>query len=129
MVGLVFAVGVWGAYILDTRIEREGYSSTAKITRKYIGADEDGTDYRVEYRFQVPGKEESILGSHSQRETQWRALKIGDPIEVYFQKENPLRNFPIGGGVTSLGLSIAITVVGVIFMLVGLVVFFGKPTS
>ena len=54
VVGLVFAIGSWGAYLTDTQIAREGGRATGTITDKSVSRGDDDTDYLLRYRFTLP---------------------------------------------------------------------------
>lgn len=99
--GVLGITGSWFAYRLDTAIERDGLRAWGEVVDKQFVAAADGdSDYLVSYRFQ-PQAGPLLLGSHSVGKERWRALRVGDGIEICYSPENPRRNFPLGGGVTA----------------------------
>lgn len=117
--GFVAAVGSWVAYRLDTGIERNGQRVEGHITRKSLLFVADGdSDYNVEYWFQLPSGErvESARGVHKGL---WSTLKEGESLVVLYSTENPKRNFPLGGGVTSIGTTAFVSFVSTIVAVFG----------
>lgn len=106
VVGCIGAIGSWGAYRLDTSIEKSGQRAEGRITKKSVLFAADGdSDYIVEYWFNLPsGKRvEAVRGVHKQL---WNTLRDGEAFVVLYSAEKPKRNFPLGGGVTSIGLAV-----------------------
>ena len=67
VVGCIGAIGSWGAYWLDTSIEKSDQRAEGRITNKSILFLADGdSDYIVEYWFNLPGgkRVEAIRGVH-----------------------------------------------------------------
>ncbi len=118
VVGLVFAIGSWGAYLTDTQIAREGGRATGTITDKSVSRGDDDTDYLLRYRFTLPdGRWQT--GQHGIAKADWATRKIGAPLDVSYDRLRPSRNFPAGYGVTSLGMTIFLSVFGAVFAAFG----------
>ena len=119
VVGCIAAVGSWGAYQLYTSIEKSGQRADGRITNKSIIFSGGGdNDYIVEYRFNLPsGKHvEAVRGVHKKL---WNSLRVGGAFVVLYSAENPKRNFPLGGGVTSIGMTVFASVFFGIFAVFG----------
>ena len=106
VVGCIGAIGSWGAYRLDTSIEKSGQRAEGRIMNKSVLFAADGdSDYIVEYQFNLPsGKRvEAVRGVNKEL---WNTLRDGEAFVVLYSTENPKRNFPLGGGVTSIVLAV-----------------------
>ena len=115
VVGCIGAIGSWGAYRLDTSIETSGQRADGRITKKSVLFAADGdSDYIVEYWFNLPsGKRvEAVRGVHKKL---WSTLRDGEAFVVLYSAENPKRNFPLGGGVTSIGITVFVSVFFTVF--------------
>ncbi|MDH4351281.1 MAG: DUF3592 domain-containing protein [Gemmatimonadota bacterium] len=123
--GLVALVGSWGAYRYDTRIVREGAQATAEVTdRDVVSSADGGSDFDLDYTFILPdGRRQST--SRSVPKSIWDTIAVGQSITVFYDPANPGRNFPVGAGNTSLGLTIFLSAFGVVFLLVGAVLVAG----
>lgn len=118
VVGLVFAIGSWGGYLTDTHIARDGGRATGTITGKSVSHGDDDTDYLLQYRFVLPdGRTQT--GQHRIAKVDWETRAVGAPLAVSYDRERPARNFPVGYGVTSLGLTIFLSVFGAVFAAFG----------
>jgi Protein of unknown function (DUF3592) len=114
VVGLVFAIGSWGAYLNDTRIARSGARATGTITGKTVSRGDDDTDYEIRYEFALPdGRRQA--GRHAIARDDWDTRRVGAPLAVSYDAGTPARNFPVGYGVTSLGVTIALSLLGALF--------------
>lgn len=123
-------IGSWGAYSLDHGIEKSGASAVGHTTDKSVAFSADGdSDYVVDYWFQLPTGErvEAHRGVHK---ALWSTLRKGESFVVLYSVENPNRNFPRGGGVTSVGLTIFVsalsTLIGVFGVLLVAAFFRGE---
>jgi hypothetical protein len=117
--GLGMVVGQWGAYNLDTGIEKHGARANGFVTKKtFLLASDGDSDYIVEYRFSLP-RGQQLKGQHSVSKKLWSSLKEGESLVVLYHPENPNRNFPLGGGVRSFGVTIFVWVLGVVFLVFG----------
>ena len=111
LVGGVFAIGSWGAYLTDSVIARDGVRATGKITGKWVSRDDDETDHLLSYTFSLPdGRQQT--GRQAIAEDDWATREVGQPIAVSYGQNNPTRNFPVGYGVISLGLTAFLSVAG-----------------
>ena len=108
-VGLVLTFGVWGAFERDRMLLLVGDRAQAQVIALDTVRDTQGdSDYLVRYRFSVP------VGRIVERQRRlnasaWRKLKVGGPVTVVYAADDPMRSFPLGGGVTSaaaVGLSL-----------------------
>jgi hypothetical protein len=121
--GLLAIVGGWGAYHLDTSIERHGGRAIGYVTKKiFLSASDGDSDYILEYRFALPSGEPMNARRGVSKEL-WSSLKEGESLVVLYQHENPNRNFPAGAGVTSFGVMLFVAVLGIVFVVFGLLVF------
>ena len=119
IVGSIGALGSWAAYWLDTGIERNGHRAQGHVTRKsYLSVADGGSDYNVEYWFMLPSGErvESNRGVHKEL---WSTLKEGNSVIVLYSADNPKRNFPLGGGVTSIGVAVFVSVISAVIAVFG----------
>lgn len=129
VVGTIGAVGSWGAYLTDSRLERSGQRAQGLVTHKrsLLSADGD-SDYIVEYSFPLPSGELK----QSQRgvsKALWTGLNEGQSFVVVYSRENPNRNFPLGAGVTSMGVTVFVSVLSAVVALLGFAILFGLRRS
>jgi uncharacterized membrane protein len=122
VVGLVFAIGSWGSYLTDTHIARDGGRATGTITDKSVSRGDDDTDYLLQYRFALPDGGLQT-GQHGIAKADWATRQIGAPLAISYDRNRPSRNFPAGYGVTSLGMTIFMSVLGAVFAAFGAVIF------
>ena len=117
--GLVFLIGSWGAYATDTKVRDSGPSAEGHLEKKlFMGVADGDSDYILEYWFTT--KEGSaIRASRNVSKELWSAVHEGQIIEIKYSARDPKRNFPVGEGVTSLGMSIFISVFGGLFAIFG----------
>ena len=59
------------------------------------------SDYLVQYQFYLPSGEK-VMSERSVPRRLWSELKVGSQMAVIYSDANPRRNFPVGGGVTSV---------------------------
>jgi hypothetical protein len=116
--GIIGVVGSWGAYSLDSSIEREGVRATGRVLDKHVLAAADDSDFIVEYSFELPSGER-LTNSPGVSKALWSRFHKGDAIEIYYSAENPRRNFPVGAGVTSLGVTIFVSLISAVVGLFG----------
>lgn len=102
LVGLTGVVGSWGAYLTDSRLLASGPRVDALILNKQVvrPADVD-SDYLVQYQFELPSGEK-VVSERGVPRRLWSELKVGSQVIVIYSNANPRRNFPVGGGVTSV---------------------------
>lgn len=123
--GLTFMIGSWGAYWLDTSIREHGPQSVGHVTKKLILHSDDGSDHIVEYWFKLPDGRQ-INMSRGVSKDLWDSLSSDKLFTVVYSAENPNRNFPLGSGVTSLGLTIYASIFGLIFTVFGALIIAGS---
>ena len=119
IVGSIGALGSWAAYWLDTDIERNGQRAQGHITKKsYMLVADGDSDYNVEYWFMLPSGErvESNRGVHKEL---WSTLKEGNSVIVLYSADNPKRNFPLGGGVNSIGVTVFVSAISAVIAMFG----------
>ena len=119
VVGCIGAIGSWSAYRLDNSIEKSGQRAEGRITKKSVLFVADGdSDFIVEYWFNLPsGKRvEAVRGVDKKL---WNTLRDGEAFVVLYSAESPKRNFPSGGGVTSIGVTVFASVFFGVFAVFG----------
>lgn len=114
LVGGFCAVGSWFAYSLDREIEKSGSRAVGHITDKSAVS----SDFMVSYRFVLPGGERIEAGRIVSK-TLWNTFQKGGTLLVKYANDNPKRNFPLGAGVTSLGITIFASAIGLVFAIFG----------
>ena len=102
LVGLTGVVGSWGAYLTDAKLLASGPRAVALILKKDAVRPADGdADYLVQYQFHLPSGEK-VVSERSVPRSLWSEFKVGSQVAVIYSNANPRRNFPAGGGVTSV---------------------------
>ena len=102
LVGLTGVVGSWGAYLTDSKLLASGPRADALILNKRAERPADGdSSYLVQYQFHLPSGEKVVFERGVPRRL-WSALKVGSQMAVIYSDADPRRNFPVGGGVTSV---------------------------
>lgn len=133
LLGILFIVLTWGGHVRSKEVMGKGDRAVATVTDKKVErtraypADNTSVDLNVYYVFETKDKK-GIKGNYSVRGKEtWDKLNIGDSIEVAYDPENPDYNFPAGeGSLVSPGMPIALSVFGLISILVGGFLFTGK---
>jgi len=119
VVGLVFIVGSWGAYLTDSNIVKNGASADGRLMKKYFMRAADGdSDHMIEYWFKTADGV-MIEATRGISRDLWNALHEGQTLQIHYARDNPRRNFPLGAGVTSPGIAIYASVFGALFALSG----------
>jgi hypothetical protein len=120
--GLFFVVGTWGAYHRDTSLLSVGQRAEAQVValERIRDSGQDGSsDHLVRYRITLP--DGSVVEKQAGLDrSSWQSLKVGGPIEVVYDPDQPRTGFPVGGGVTSLFIVWLATVFGSVLALGGL---------
>ncbi|WP_228217214.1 hypothetical protein [Aromatoleum toluclasticum] len=99
------AVGILSAYWGDTEIERNGLCAVGHVTKKELFLVANGdSDYIVEYWLVLP-RGERVEVSRGVSKRLWKCVEKGGTFAVLYSAANPNRNFPVAGGVTSVGLT------------------------
>lgn len=115
VLGLLGAVGSWRAWRLDTGIVAAGERAAGQVTRTYVLPDGGGdSDYRVDYWFDLPDGRR-LQASRGVTKALWQTFGTGQAVVVHYAADNPKRNFPAGGGVTSIGVVLFIGVFSMLF--------------
>jgi hypothetical protein len=117
--GLLMALGAWGAYRHDTGIVASGVVAEGTVVAKRYRPDNPNEYYWIDYRFPLPDGR-TLERSWSVGRKRWDVLKPGDRIPIRYQADDPSRNFPDGSGNTSLGLVIFASCFGATFAAAGL---------
>jgi hypothetical protein len=125
LVGLVFIIGAWGAYFRDIKIQDSGASAVGNIEKKTFLLVADGdSDYILEYWFTT--KSGSVIkAKRNVSKTFWGAVSKNQTIVIKYSVSNPNKNFPIGEGVTSIGMSIYASMFGALFSILGCALIWG----
>lgn len=135
LLGLLFIVLAWGGHFQSKKVIDKGSRAVAGITGKKIERSRPGAplsnpavsiDFNIYYTFKTnDGKK--LDGRYAIRKGTWDNLKIGDSIEIAYDSDNPNYNFPVGeGALVSAGMPVALSVFGLISILVGGFLFTGK---
>jgi hypothetical protein len=115
LIGAVGAVGSWRAYSLDTGIEESGLRAVGYIADKSMSFASDGdSDFNVSYWFILPSGER-IEATRAVSKARWSEFRKDGTLVVAYSASNPRRNFPLGAGVTSLGVTVFLSMLGVVF--------------
>ena len=117
--GSLGVIGSWGAYWLDTDIIRDAQQAMGQITKKTVLQVADGdSDHLIAYWFRLPdGTRMEAEQGISKR--LWQSLHEGDTLDILYAADNPRRNFPKGGGVTSLGVTLFVSLLSALFATFG----------
>lgn len=117
--GLLTVFGSWRGYQLDTGILEHGVRTQGHITKKVtIAAADGGSEYGVDYWFTLP-EGQRIEAHGGVPKSLWDGLREGETLEIAYSPEYPRRNFPVGGGVTSLGITMFVGTFGAVFAALG----------
>jgi hypothetical protein len=111
VVGVFVVVSTWAAYFADVGIEQSGVVAEGIVLKKEIVRSTDGdSDYRLAYRFPLPSGE-MVQSERNVPKQIWTNLRSGAPVVISYSAEDPRRNFPVGGGMTSLYAPILVSIV------------------
>jgi len=118
-VGVLFLSGSWGAYAEYQRARAYEGKAVGHITGKHFQTGSDGSGaYSVDYWF-VPFGGGKISATGSITKQQWDMLKVGDTMEIRFDRKEPTRNMPMYGGSPSLIFAFFMFLLGGVFLLFG----------
>jgi len=117
-VGCLATLGVWGVYLKDTGIAKNGGVAQALVTRVGHLRAKPGENHGLVYQFALPDGQ-VIERSVTDEGERWRAYRVGDKLTIHYDLANPQRNFPQGEGNQSVGLAVFISVIGLMFAAVG----------
>jgi len=122
--GVIFLSGSWGAYAQYQRIRAYEGKAVGHITGKHFQTGSDGSgSYFVDYWF-VPFGGGKISATGLINKQQWDMLKVGDTMEVRFNRQDPGQNIPQYGGSSSLIFAFFMFLLGGVFLLFGVMRFF-----
>jgi hypothetical protein len=123
LLGLFGIDGSWGAYARDTAVLQHGARTVGHVAGldRLSSADGD-SDFMVDYWFELRSGER-IAAQRGVSTQLWTRLRVGDAVEIAYSPANPRQNFPLGAGVTSLGLVLCLTVICAVFATFGALVF------
>jgi len=118
-VGCFFLAGTWGAYLDHKRVQDYSGQAVGHITKKHFqSAGDGGGNYSLEYWF-VPSTGGKISAGSGISKQQWDTLKVGDTLEIRYDKSNPQRSIPLYGRSPSLVLAFFMLVLGAVFIAFG----------
>jgi hypothetical protein len=118
-VGCFLLAGTWGAYLDYKRVQEYGEQTTGHIMKKHFQTSGEGSgNYYLDYWF-APSQDSKISASSSISKQQWDALRVGDTLEIRYDRSNPQRSIPLYGGSPSLVLAFFMLVLGAVFMIFG----------
>lgn len=114
LVGVLAVVGGWATYLIDTGIVESGIKAQGVVVRKDYRPDNPNEYHQITYRFAT---REGRVFEHEVpvSEARWRALRVNDPITVHYAADRPARHFIAGGGNTSPGMALFISLLGLVF--------------
>lgn len=118
--GVLTVLGGWAAYWQDLGISRSGQRAVATITKK-VAAVPGQSGPAVEYWFALPDGQR-IESRRTIDKPIWEGYVEGGKLTVLYATAAPDRNFPLGGGVTSMGVTFFTTVAGAIMFITGLLI-------
>lgn len=108
-------IGTWAAYRLDTGIQAHGQRAVGHVLGKSLPLESGGDgEYDVKYWFQLPSGER-IEARREVPRAQWEKILVGDTLVILYAAQSPKRNFPQGGGVTSVGVSVFVSLLSAVF--------------
>jgi hypothetical protein len=113
-IGLLAAIGAWGAYLRDSAIVAAGTGAEGTVVRKDYRPDNPNEYYWITYRFALPDGRR-LERSWTIDGARWEALRVGDRIRVRYDAAAPARNFPDGSGNVSLGVTLFVSALGAAF--------------
>jgi Protein of unknown function (DUF3592) len=129
IIGCVGFVGSWAAYQLDTGIVKHGQRAQGHIISKgFLFVADGDSEYNVKYWFKLEGGPR-VDASRGVDEALWRTLREGESFVVVYSAENPRRNFPLSGGVTSFGVAVWLSILFLVFAGFGVLMITGFSLS
>ena len=120
LIGVFFLYIGWEAYSEHARIEEYAGFATGYLTQKHFQRASDGNSvYYLEYSF-VLADGRKVTSKRDIIKEQWDVLKVNDPLEIRYDKSNPERNIPLSGGGMSLAYVFFVSLLGVVFLIFGI---------
>jgi hypothetical protein len=127
--GVIFLSSSWGAYAQYQRVRTYEGKAVGHITGKHFQTGSDGSGaYFVDYWF-VPFGGGKISATGSITRQQWEMLKVGDTMEVRFNRQDPGQNIPLYGGGSSLMFAFFMFLLGGVFLFFGVMRLFRAVKS
>ena len=118
-VGCFFLAGTWGAYLDHNRVQEYSGQAVGHVMKKHFQtAGDGGGNFYLEYWF-LPSNGSKIGATSGISKQQWDALKVGDTLEIRYDKSNTSRNIPLYGQSPSLVLAFFMLVLGAVFIAFG----------
>lgn len=129
LMGLFMVVSVWIIYSINSRVVKENIRANAIIIKKNFIASSDGdSDFMLKYIFTDENKKTHITNRGVPEEL-YNKVNENDTIEIFYLKDNPDKNFPVGSGNMSIWFSIFVSILGLVFSGFGLAVLFTRKES
>ncbi len=120
-VGCFFLAGTWGAYLEYSQVKEYTGQATGQVTKKNFQTSGEGSgNYYLEYLFTESFNGNKISAGSLISKQQWDALKVGDTIEIRYDRSNPQRNIPLYGRSPSLVFAFFMLVLGAVFIAFGI---------
>ncbi|MGV8059639.1 MAG: DUF3592 domain-containing protein [Smithellaceae bacterium] len=118
-IGCFFLAGAWGAYLGYKQVQEYNGQTIGYITKKHFQRSGEGTgNYYLDYWF-APSSSTKISASNSISKQQWDALRVGDTLEIRYDRYNPNHSIPLYGGSPSLVFAFFMLVLGAVLIAFG----------
>jgi hypothetical protein len=89
LVGLIFVIGSWGAYLTDSKIQDNGNIAEGHIEKKVFLFDEEGESYYIlEYWF-ITKTSSKINAIHHVSKLLCSSVRENQTIEIRYSSSNP----------------------------------------
>jgi hypothetical protein len=138
LLGAFFIILWLGLYLHHTKILREGNRAMAEITGKRTRREETGmrdnrrqyTSHKIKYTFKTENGE-VISGICTILTEYYERLKIGDSIEIAYDREKPKNNLPVEGRTgSSKAMSIGfISISSIVIFMGGWLLYYSSKKS
>ena len=90
------------------------------VTGKQVAKAADGdSDFYVDYSFAIADGR-IVTASRGISKADWERVRVGQTIEIRYDRDNPNRNVPAGMGNTSLGVITFTSVLGIVLGIAGM---------
>lgn len=120
LASLTFFWIAWSVYEEHNRIQGFEFKAVGYITKKHYSRASDGNAlYFIDYEFSIEGRQK-INSTNSVLKQHWDVFKVGDSLEIRYDKSNPKRNLPLYGGSGSLMYAFFVFALGLVFLIFGL---------
>ena len=122
-VGCFFLAGTWGAYLDYNRAKEYSGRASGHVTKKHFQTAADGGgNYYLDYWF-VRSDGSKISATSVISKQQWDILQVNDNLEIRYNPSNPIHNIPLYGGGPSLVFAFFMLVLGIVFLIFGVLRF------